>query len=144
MIKHPLLFKVSASTNSGISTTWKTSAESTVGSLSMAIPHEFEGPGGGYSPEDIYAFALLNCFAATFKVIAEKSNLDFKELNLSGVLTVDRNEKGFPWMKHFLLKAALSECADPERGKRLLEKASQSCLILNSVLTEKAFEFSVD
>ena len=39
------------------------------GALVTTIPSEFEGPGGGYSPEDFYALALLNCFGATFKVI---------------------------------------------------------------------------
>ena len=110
----------------------------------MAIPPEFEGPGGGYSPEDIYAFALMNCFIATFKVISEKSKLSYQGIQASGTLTVDRNETGVPWMKEFSLKVEITGAEDPERTRRLLEKTSQSCMILNSVKTGKSFEFRVN
>jgi uncharacterized OsmC-like protein len=113
-------------------------------SVPMAIPPEFEGPGGGYSPEDIYAFALMNCFIATFKVIAEKSKLVYEGLEASGTLTVDRGDTGAPWMKDFALRVELTGAADPERARRLLEKTSQSCMILNSVKTGKSFEFLVN
>jgi len=148
MIHYPLTFKVSANAPSGIQNSWITRAPSVGGaggdSVVMAIPPEFEGPGGGYSPEDIYAFALMNCFIATFKVIAEKSKLPFEGLQTSGTLTVDRNESGVPWMKAFHLRVELSGAPDVERAKRLLEKTSQSCMILNSVKTEKSFEFVVN
>jgi organic hydroperoxide reductase OsmC/OhrA len=143
MIHYPLVFKVSASANEGIGANWSALSDSMPQPLPMSIPPEFEGPGGGYSPEDIYAFALMNCFIATFKVIAEKSKLTYQSLKTDGTLTVDRNESGVPWMKAFLLKVEVAGASDVERTKRLLEKTSQSCMILNSVKTEKTFEFNV-
>jgi uncharacterized OsmC-like protein len=145
MIKYPLDFSVSTQSQSSISSVWS----SEVGSLSerrvatVAIPPEFEGPGGGYSPEDFYALALLNCFVATFKVIAEKSKLQYESIEGRGILQVDRNEKGIPWMKSFKMNFALVGAVDSERATRLLEKTSQSCMILNSVKTEKTFQFEV-
>jgi uncharacterized OsmC-like protein len=146
MIQYPLDFKVSTRSAAPISSTWTSDVTSAGGSLvsTVAIPPEFEGPGGGYSPEDFYALALLNCFVATFKVIAEKSRLQFETLQGEGILQVDRNESGVPWMKSFKMKYVLSGVADAERAKRLLEKTSQSCMILNSVKTEKTFEFEVN
>lgn len=146
MVHYPLEFKVSSQGPSGTSTPWETLVPGTglAGqTLTAAIPPEFAGPGGGYSPEDFYALALINCFIATFKVIAERSKLDYQSIQASGTLTVDRDEKGAPWMKHFLLEVDLGGAVDPERAGRLLEKASQSCLILNSVKTEKEFRFRV-
>ncbi len=143
MIKYPMSFSVSGHSKSGIGSNWETSSPSVSSSLPMSIPPEFEGPGGGYSPEDIYAFALANCFVATFKVFAEKSKVDYGELSVEGTLTVDRNESGVPWMKAFHLKVNLNGVSDADRAKRLLEKTSQSCMILNSVKTEKTFEFIV-
>jgi organic hydroperoxide reductase OsmC/OhrA len=143
MIHYPLSFKVSSSATHGIQANWSTRAESMSDPVSMAIPPEFEGPGGGFSPEDIYAFALMNCFIATFKVIAEKSKLEYRSLTTEGTLTVDRNESGVPWMKSLHLKVQVAGARDGERVKRLLEKTSQSCMILNSVKTEKTFEFVV-
>ena len=134
-------FEVNSLTPEGSQTLWSTSCLS--GKLEMGIPKEFEGPGIGFSPEDFYCMALTNCFIATFKVFAEKSKIKFLNLEAHGRLTVDRDEKGVPWMKHILLQIKLTGCADKDRGERLLQKVSQSCMVLNSVKTEKTFEFSV-
>ncbi len=141
MIQYPMQFRVKSTGTSGIQTPWETQAEAFEMKVPLAVPPEFGGPGSGLSPEDLYAFALANCFVATFKVIAEKSKLEFSDLSAEGELTLDRNESGVPWMKAFHLKVSLTGAKDPERALRLLEKTSQSCMILNSVKTEKTFEF---
>ena len=143
MVKYPLKFSVAAETASGIATTWIASIPGSA-EVTLAIPPEFEGPGGGYSPEDFYALALLNCFAATFKVVAERSRLVYGRLILTGELIVDRDERGSPWMSRFFLRAHLRNCEDIERGERILKKVSELCLILNSVRTEKVFELSAE
>lgn len=143
MIQYPLQFKVSSDASAGISTQWSAQSVSGLPEVRVAIPPEFEGPGQGYSPEDLYAFALMSCFIATFKVIAERSKLQYESIKAEGVLTVDRNESGAPWMKAFHLVVKLGGASDRERALRLLEKTSQSCLVLNSVRTEKTFDFQV-
>ena len=141
MIQYPLSFSAESQSPSGIATLWST--ETSNGKVSAAIPPEFEGPGNGFSPEDFYVLALTNCFIATFKVFAEKSKLNYQDITAKGHLTLDRDEKGVPWMKTFLLKVHLSGCIEEEKAQRILNKVSQSCMVLNSVKTEKAFEFSV-
>lgn len=141
MIQYPMNFVSQSSATEGIQASWSTSTAS--GELMGAIPPEFEGPGNGYSPEDFYVLALTNCFIATFKVFAEKSKLSFASLEAQGKLTLDRDEKGIPWMKHFHLNVQLKGCAENEKAQRLLQKTSQSCMVLNSVKTEKTFEFFV-
>ena len=145
MIHYPLKFQVRSQTAPGISTSWTTHSESLPAQpLTCAIPPEFEGPGGGFSPEDFYAFAAINCFAATFKVIAEKSKLVYGGLSLALDLTVDRDEKGAPWMAKADFQVTLSGVGEAtERAQRILEKTSQSCLVLNSTRTEKSFQFQV-
>ena len=147
MIHYPIQFRVSSSAPSGISSPWSSTFYPKVGEplISLVtIPPEFDGPGGGYSPEDFYALALVNCFVASFKVIAEKSKLNFKEIECEGLLTVDRDEKGSPWMSAFHFKIRLAGVGDVERGKRILEKTSLSCIVLNSVKTQKTFEWKVE
>lgn len=145
MVQYPMEFKVTGQSDPDMMTPWKcqTPNNAGMGEIILAIPSEFEGPGGGYSPEDLYALALLNCFIATFKVIAHKSKLQFLALNAEGSLNVDRGEGGVPCMKSFQFKVNVSGATDKERMLRILEKSSQSCLILNSVKTEKHFEFTV-
>jgi organic hydroperoxide reductase OsmC/OhrA len=141
MIQYPMSFFADSKSASGISTTWST--ETSNGQMTAAIPPEFEGPGQGYSPEDYYVLALTNCYIATFKVFAEKSNLNYQDILAKGHLTLDRDEKGIPWMKTFLLKVHLTGCPDEEKALRIMNKVSQSCMVLNSVKTEKKFEMSV-
>jgi uncharacterized OsmC-like protein len=141
MIQYPLFFPVQSKATSGVESSWKTQTSDTP--LTTAIPPEFEGKGGGFSPEDYFGMALLNCFIATFKVVAEKSKLGFNEIEAKGNLSVDRNEKGNPVMKSFDMSVTLHGAQDVERAKRLLEKTSQLCMIHQSVKTEIKIEFHV-
>jgi organic hydroperoxide reductase OsmC/OhrA len=144
MIRYPLNFQVSSLSEAGTSTQWKSLVGWDEG-LSCAIPREFEGPGGGYSPEDFFALAVANCFVATFKVIAEKSKLVYQDIRVNGELTVDRDTQGRPWMAYMLLKVYLRSPEEThERARRILEKVSQSCLVIQSVKTQVTFEFLVE
>ena len=137
-----MIFKVNSSTENGMNSLWTTQAN-TSSPLTCAIPPEFNGPGGGYSPEDFYALALANCFIATFKVFAQNSKLEFKKLNVNAELAVDRNDKGLPWMARMSFQVQIEGTDNRELALRVLDKTSKGCLVLNSVNTEKHFEFHI-
>jgi len=134
-------FEVKSQTKSGIQTSWSSKAREH--ELTMAIPSEFEGPGSGFSPEDLYAMALVNCFVATFKVVAEKSKLEFSNLDASGILSLDNGADGKLWMAKIEIAVSLSGVSETQKAVRLLQKASEICMILNSTKTEKVFNFQV-
>jgi organic hydroperoxide reductase OsmC/OhrA len=143
MKNYPLVFTTSAEAEQGINKNWSAKASAFESSIILDIPPEFDGNGKGFSPEDLYAMALQNCFVATFKVFAEKSRLEFQKILVHAELKVDRNEKGAPWMASITLKVKLLGAVQKENAKRILEKTSQSCMILNSVNTSKHFEFDI-
>jgi organic hydroperoxide reductase OsmC/OhrA len=143
MFKYPMSFAVKSSSVSGIQTAWRTQAKSFDHEIPLSIPPEFEGPGLGLSPEDLYAMALQNCFMATFKVFAEKSKLQYDSVGVETVLEVDRDEKGHPWMARIHLHVTLKGAVQEKNAQRILEKTSQSCMILNSVNTQKSFQFDL-
>lgn len=122
--------------------TW-TSGCHAIPSMTMAVPPEFDGPGGGASPEDLFAMSLINCFAATFKVIAQNSKLDYAELKVRGTIYPGTNEKGMWVVKSFDMSADLYQPSDPDKAKRLLEKASGMCLIINSTTVDKKFSYAI-
>lgn len=144
MIQYPLKFEMSALGRSGIQQTWASHVTQEK-NLVCAIPPEFEGPGGGYSPEDLFGLAVMNCFIATFKVIAEKSKASFQEIKAQGELIVDRDEKGAPWMSEMKIsiELILDSGADPQRFQHLLEKTASSCLVARSIRTNVQFSFQV-
>ncbi|MFM1921117.1 MAG: hypothetical protein RLZZ303_2751 [Candidatus Hydrogenedentota bacterium] len=142
MVTYPQTYVVRAHAQPGIDTPWQTDGPAQT-TLACAIPPEFDGPGGGFSPEELYALALGNCFVATFKVVAERSRMSFETLNVRAELTVDRDAEGHPWMAAIDLHILLRGADNPEKARRLLEKTGASCLILNSVKTEKRLHFDL-
>ncbi len=144
MYKFPMSFQIEAQTPAGSNTTWSTQALSQTDALTCAIPPEFNGPGGGYSPEDFYGLALANCFIATFKVFAQNSKLDYRELAVKSELLVDRNDKGHPWMAKMNFKIQLSGVENTALAERVIDKTKMGCLVLNSVNTEKSFEVKLN
>jgi organic hydroperoxide reductase OsmC/OhrA len=139
MIQYPLHFQIESAAKEGIQSLWTSTASGQ--SATCAIPPEFEGPGGGFSPEDFFGLAAVNCFVATFKVIAEKSRLSFESIRVSADLKVDRNEKGQPWMAELAFKVQVKPgSADRERLERALQKASGACLVLHSLKTAVNFD----
>ena len=146
MIHYPLHFPVQVMRASGTQNQWLSTAsvQGAGGELTCAIPPEFEGPGAGFSPEDFFALAVANCFVATFQVIAEKSKVQILSIGAKGLLSVDRDESGRPWMKKMKLEVMVDAGnSDSSRVLRVLEKTSQSCLVIHSIKTEVTFEFIV-
>ena len=138
MFQFPMTFTASLAATRGSAAHWTACSEGF--ELRCAVPVQFHGPGGGLSPEDLFAQALLNCFTATFLVMAEKSSLSFERLNVEGSLTVDRDDSRRPVMKEFKFHIHLAACDATERATVLVRKAMESGFILNSVRTALTYE----
>lgn len=143
MIKFPMKFEARAASVAGVNSQWTGEAER-LPPIPCAIPPEFMGPGGGYSPEDLFALSLLNCLIATFKVYAEKAGFHFQEISARILLTVDRipNETGFA-MTQADVFLDISGAEDREKAKKLLDGAIKDCAISNSIKTGKTFHINI-
>lgn len=141
MQSYPFSFHAQAKSDSGIGTLWN--VNSAGHELTCAIPPEFEGPGGGLSPEDLFAQALTNCFVATFKVYAEKSKLTFGSLEVKSELVVGVGDAGKPVMQSCRLKVNILGCEKPDRVRTIAQKAFESGFILNSVKTKLDLDVTV-
>ncbi|MBU6382918.1 MAG: OsmC family protein [Verrucomicrobia bacterium] len=143
MIKFPMTFEVRALASSGIASQWKGEAHK-LSPIACAIPPEFMGPGNGYSPEDFFGLALLNCLIATFKVYAEKSGLTFQEIRGRVQLTLDRlpGETGFV-MTQADVFFDITGASDREKTKKILDSAIKDCAISNSIKTGKTFHINI-
>ncbi len=135
-------FEVQASSHFGIGCKWSAQTEH-LPPIECAIPPEFEGPGGGYSPEELFAIALLNCLIATFKVFSEKAKESFQEIHTRAILTMDR----VPENSGFAITQAeiffdIKSPSDEQKIRKLLEKAIKECAISNSIKTGKTFHIN--
>ncbi len=109
-------------------------ASSGLPALESAAPAEFGGPGDRWSPETLLVAAVADCFLLTFRAIARASAYAWSELRCEAEGVLDRAEGGVRFTE-FRLRAELQAPAgtDPERGRRLLEKAERSCLVSRSL-----------
>jgi organic hydroperoxide reductase OsmC/OhrA len=143
MIQYPLIFEVNASSASGIQSSWEGQVKhENLSPILSAIPREFHGPGGGYSPEDLLALALANCIVATFKVFAEKTKFSFERIDVQTKLFIDRT-KGTVGITKLETTVNLKGAADPQKAGQLLEEAKKNCLVSNALNVEKVFTFNV-
>jgi len=103
-------------------------------SITTAPPVEFDGPGDQWSPETLLMAAVVDCFILTFRSMAQASKLAWEHVSCSGEGVVDRID-GTTRFSGLSLTACLTlpSGADPDKAKRLLEKAERGCLITNSL-----------
>ena len=141
MIKYPISFYANSEARAGIQSLWSTESQDITNTC--AIPAEFEGPGGAISPEDLFAQALTNCFVATFKVYAEKSKIQFGQVDVKAELVVDLNEANKPVMKKCVLHVLISGADNPQRIQTIADKAFTSGFIINSVKTEMILDLKI-
>ncbi len=143
MIRFPVTNEVRATASAGIRTLWEAQAGSLPKILS-AIPPQFMGPGGGYSPEDLFALAILNCIIATFKTYCTQTKLSFGELSGRAILTADQlPSENLIWMKHFEAFIDVKEASDVEEIRFQLDRTISDCAISNSIKSGKTFHINV-
>lgn len=106
--------------------------------IESAPPKEFDGPGNQWSPEQLLTAAVADCFVLSFRAIATASKYAWISLECSTRGTLDRVEGKMRFTRFDThAKLHVSEGADVERAKKLLEKAELSCLVANSLSAER-------
>jgi uncharacterized OsmC-like protein len=114
-------------------------------SLTGAPPKQFGGPGDRWSPEDLLVASVTSCFVLSFRAIAKASRFAFSELHCDAVGTLDRVEGRMRFTRlHISARVTVPAGSDPERARRLMEKAEQTCLVTNSLSCERHLETGVE
>jgi organic hydroperoxide reductase OsmC/OhrA len=106
--------------------------------IESAPPKEFDGPGNQWSPEGLLTAAVADCFVLTFRALAAASKYAWLSLESRTEGTLDRVEGKMRFTRfdtHAKLHVAAG--ADIERGKKLLERAEITCLVANSLSSER-------
>jgi peroxiredoxin-like protein len=107
-------------------------------------PVEFGGKGDLWSPETLLVAAIADCFVLSFSAIARASRFEWLGLSCEAEGTLDRVD-GVTRFTAFAIRPCLelSADADPEKAKRLLEKAEKTCLVTNSLSGTTSLEPSL-
>src|SRR5216683_6360207 len=106
--------------------------------IESSSPKEFDGPGNQWSPEGLLTAAVADCFVLSFRAIAAASKYAWISLDARTEGTLDRMEGKMRFTRFDThAKLHVPEGADIERAKKLLEKAELTCLVANSLNSER-------
>jgi peroxiredoxin-like protein len=102
--------------------------------IHFSAPPEFKGETGLWTPEHFLMAAVASCFIVTFYAIAAASKLEFVSLHLCVQGNLGKVD-GKLQFKEIRLRPELMTAYNDEleRGKRILEKAHEGCLIARSL-----------
>ena len=112
--------------------------------IESAPPKEFDGPGNQWSPEGLLTAAVADCLILGFRAIAKASKLPWTSLETRTEGTMDRLEGKMRFTRFDThAKLQVPPGADVERAKKLLEKAESTCLVANSLNSERHMTMEV-
>jgi len=142
-MKFPMKFEVEAKASSGIGSQWLAQVNS-LPPIPSAIPPEFMGPGGGYSPEDLFGISVLNCLIALYKVYCDKTKTSFQEITAKVILTADKNSSSsIFYISHLDIFLNVIGASDKDMAQKNLDNAIKDCPISNSIKSAKSFHTNV-
>lgn len=115
-----------------------------VPNMTVAAPIQFGGPGDEWSPEDLLMASIASCFILSFKAISRASKLSWisMECETQGILERIEGKTRFTKVitrAHLMIPATESA----ESAERLMHKAEQTCLVVNSLSSESALECKI-
>jgi organic hydroperoxide reductase OsmC/OhrA len=106
--------------------------------IESAPPREFGGPGNQWSPEGLLTASVADCFVLGFRAIAAASKYAWLSLEAHTRGTLDRVDGKMRFTRFEThAKLHVPPGADVERAKKLLEKAEHTCLVANSLNSER-------
>jgi len=112
--------------------------------IESAPPKEFDGPGNQWSPEGLLTAAVADCFVLGFRAIAAASRFAWTNLDARTQGTLDRVDGKMRFTRFDThAKLHIPPGADIERARKLLEKAESSCLVANSLSSERHLTLEV-
>ena len=105
--------------------------------LNLAVPPEFQGPGGAINPEELLTTAIASCYSITFGIIATNRKLPVVDIRVNAVGVVEQQGMSFTY-KQTTIRPEISVASDATEAQvaAILEnalKADNYCIVTNAV-----------
>ena len=105
--------------------------------ITIAVPPEFQGPGGGASPEELLTTAIASCYTITFGIIATNRKIPVSSIAVEAVGQVEQAGAQFTF-KSVTVRPTIVLTADAtdeqlKLAEDMAHKADLYCIITNAV-----------
>jgi organic hydroperoxide reductase OsmC/OhrA len=101
--------------------------------IALGPPPQFGGTDRVWSPEELLVGAVLECLWTTFEAFARRDKLVVRSWSGSGVGILDRAERVPSFTSIELLVHVVVDAGNEERGRALLAKAEDNCIISHAL-----------
>ena len=99
--------------------------------MTLRLPSEMGGDGGGTNPEQLFAVGYAACFEGALGVVGRREKVETGDASIdSKVSLVTTEERGFNVAVE--LDVTLPQVSDPEEAKRIVAGAHEVCPYSNA------------
>ena len=99
--------------------------------VTLRLPSEMGGDGGGTNPEQLFAVGYAACFEGALGVVGRREKVETGDASIdSKVSLVTTEERGFNVAVE--LDVTLPQVSDPEEAKRIVAGAHEVCPYSNA------------
>ena len=106
-------------------------------SVEIAVPPEFQGPGGGICPEELLTSAIACCYTMTFGIIAANRKIPVTSISVEAVGQVEQAGAQFTYKNVTVRPTIVLDASATDEQVKLAEdmshKADLYCIITNAV-----------
>lgn len=105
--------------------------------IDIAVPPEFQGPGGATNPEELLTSAITGCYSITFGIVASNRKLPVQAVKTEAVGVVDQQGANFTY-KSITIRPTITLAADATDeqvaiAEEMAVKADAYCIVTNAV-----------
>jgi peroxiredoxin-like protein len=105
--------------------------------IEIAVPPEFQGPGGATNPEELLTSAITGCYSITFGIIAANRKLPIQNVHVDAVGQVEQQGANFTY-KQITIRPQITvapEATDEQIAmtQEFAIKADSYCIVTNAV-----------
>jgi uncharacterized OsmC-like protein len=140
--KFPLIFEVCSEAESSINAPWKVK-HSEFEAITCCVPPELKGPGGGYTPEDLFALSIINCIISDFKVFCERDKESFEKIKIKASLKLDNHSNKKFTFTNIDIKIDVIGATSREKIEKILNDSIKHCTICNAIKVPKTFHINI-
>jgi peroxiredoxin-like protein len=122
-----------------------TKSSSAPNALHFAVPPQFGGLEGRWTPEDMLLSAVASCFTTTFQTLADYTKFEFIDFEIQVEGKVARTDRGYCFTSIVMRpKLSVPEQTEQVRGMQLLKKAKSLCLVSRALSVSPEFDPQVE
>ena len=106
-------------------------------SIPIAVPPEFQGPGGATNPEELLTSAIAGCYTITFGIVAANRRLPVLNVQTEAVGTVEQNGASFTYqsieIRPTITLAANATESQIAQTAEFAHKVDPYCIVINTL-----------